>query len=303
MIQVNPFISKVIGVAVVLIVIVSVAVPTISYFTTPNPGESGENVEVTDASLSLFELKPNSTVEITGGDNPTMTINGTVYDAPDPNNPFAVVCESLTASVDVRYNTPYIFYQNSASNPGSNGRIVIEYDGTKLDYGFKTADKTVFANHVYILINKTDVAPDWATGTTFVQISADTDESKTVSAFVNHDSEIVAFRDNYYSNGACFFGSYDDMAENTWMFGSHQTLEFTYEPVGDAFHITGYVVDPSDTATIFVPLEYYTELPDDGMVSGPAAGLINLVPLLLVVGLIIAAVAAFITLKSRGGGA
>lgn len=302
MIQVNPFISKVIGVVVILIVIVSVVVPTISYFTTPNPGESGENVEVADASLSLFELKPNSTVYITGGDNPTMTVNGTVYDAQDLNNPFAVVCESLTATVS-NTGTPYTFYQNVASNPGNGGRIVIEYDGTKLDYGFKTADRTVFANHVYILIDKTDVAPDWAIGTAYVQISADTDESKTVSAYVNHDSEIIAFRDNYYYNGACFFGSYDEMRENTWQFGSHQTLELTYEPVGDAFHITGYVVDPSDTATIFVPLEYYTELPDDGMVSGPAADLIILVPLLLVVGLIIAAVAAFITLKSRGGGA
>lgn len=301
MIQVNPFIGKVIGVVVVLIVIVSVAVPTVSYFTTPNPGESGENVEVADASLSLFELKPNSTVEIIGGDNPTMTINGTVYDAPDPNNPFAVVCESLTATVS--NGTPYIFYQNLISNSGPNGRIEIEYDGTKLDYGLNTVNKTVFANHVYILINKTDVAPNWAIGTTYVQISVYTDESKTVSAYVNHDSEIVAFRDNYKSNGACFFGSYDEMTENTWQFGSHQTLELTYEPVGDAFHITGYTVDPSDTATIFVPLEYYTELPDDGMVSGPAADLINLVPLLIVVGLIIAAVAAFITLKSRGGGA
>ena len=301
MIQVNPFISKVIGVVVVLIVIVSVAVPAISYFTTPNPGESGENVEVADASLSLFELKPNSTVEIAGGDSPTMTINGTVYDRPDPNNPFAVVCESLTATVSTT-GTPYVYHQNGASNSGNDGRLEIEYDGTKLDYGFGIV-KTVFANHVYILIDKTDVAPDWAIGTAYVQISADTDESKTVSAYVNHDSEIVAFRDNYYSNGACFFGSYDEMRENTWQMGSHQTLELTYEPVGDAFHITGYVVDPSDTATIFVPLEYYTELPDDGMVSGPAADLIKLVPLLLVVGLIIAAVAAFITLKSREGGA
>lgn len=303
MIQVNPFISKVIGVVVVLIVIVSVAVPTVSYFTTPNPGESGENVEVADASLSLFELKPNSTVEITSGDSPTMTVNGTVYDAPDPNNPFAMVCESLTASVNVETGTPYIYYQNSAVG-STTEQIEIEYDGTKLDYSIATPDKkTVFANHVYILINKTDVAPDWATGTAYVQISADTNESKSVSAYVNHDSEIVAFRDDYYFNGACFFGSYDEMRENTWKFGSHQTLELTYEPVGDAFHITGYVVDPSDTATIFVPLEYYTELPDDGMVSGPAADLIKLIPLLLVVGLIIAAVAAFVTLKSRDGGA
>lgn len=302
MIQVNPFISKVIGVVVILIVIVSVVVPTISYFTTPNPGESGENVEVADASLSLFELKPNSTVVIAGGDNPTMTVNGTVYDAPDPNNPFAVVCESLTATFRTT-DTPCVYHQNGAAT-SSTRQIEIEYDGTKLDYSVGTPDKkTVFANHVYILINKTDVAPDWATGTAYVQISADTNESKTVSAYVNHDSEIVAFRHEYYYNGACFFGSYDEMRENTWKFGSHQTLELTYEPVGDAFHITGYVVDPSDTATIFVPLEYYTELPDDGMVSGPAADLIILVPLLLVVGLIIAAVAAFITLKSRGGGA
>lgn len=282
----------------VLIVIVTVAVPILAGFTESHPGETGENVEISDASTSLFELKPDSTVNITVSDDDavTMTINGTTtYTNNNPDNPYAAICKNFTATT-ARGNT-YVYYENVAKQT-STKTIDISYDGTKATIDTGTLSILTFSvDHIYVVVDKTDVIPNWAIDTTYVMVS-NAQGSNAIDAYVNSDSTIVACRSNYDSIGACFFGTYDDMVENSYKFGNHQTLNFTYEPIGDAIHLTAYAVDPSDTATVYVPLDYYVELPDDGQVTGPAADIINILPLIFAVGAVVFAIGAFIYNRS-----
>lgn len=277
----------------VLIVIVTVAVPILAGFTESHPGETGENVEISDASTSLFELKPDSTVNITVSDDVvTMTINGTTtYTNNNPDNPYAAISKNFTATT-VRGNT-YIYYENVASQT-STKTIDISFDGTKATVDRGRPEVLTFSvDHIYVVVDKTDVTPNWAIDTTYVMVS-NAQGSNAIDAYVNSDSTIVACRSNYDNIGACFIGTYDNIIENTWHFGDHQTLSFTYESDGDAIHLTSYEVNPSDTAIIYVPSDYWIEMPDDGQVSGPVADMINILPLIFVIGALIGAVGLFI---------
>lgn len=291
-------IRAIIAIIVAFVVTFVVAVPILSTFTETHPGELGENVEIADATTSLFELRPDSTVNITVGDDDTvtMTVNGTAYTSRDMDNPYAVICKNFTATTTD--SGTVIIHRENVAGSSSSGVINVSYDGAEVTVGTVTKEYTYAVDHVYVVTDQTDVIPDWAVDTRYVMISNNANESWTIDAYVNRDSVIVAGRDGYQSIGAFFLGTYDDMMENTWHFGDHQTLTFTYENEGDAIHLTSYTVDPSDTATVYVPLEYYVELPDDGLVTGPTADIINIIPLIFSVGAVLFAAGAFVYYRS-----
>lgn len=300
--ETNQFVMATVGIVVVFLVIITAAIPIIGGFTESSPGETAENSAVSDITTSLYTVNDGTTFSITMDELNKLYVNGAIY-----GEYSFVLFDDYVLPISSSITSLFIPEQTTAA-------IIREMSLTVNDSGITGTITTVSPTST-ISINSTDpvylaldheyndVAPEWATPIDdMVLVSTD---SSTIDAYVNSDSDIITLRLDGYITGF-WTGTYDDLVPHGSV--GNSSPAFTAENNDGVVHLTGVsgAGDGSmgDTLlNIFVPKTYYSILPVEPQVSGPVADMVNLVPLLLVVGLIIAAVAAFITLKSRGGGA
>lgn len=280
MIQVNPFISKVIGVAVVLIVIVSVAVPVISTLTQP---ETISNDAELRYSLYAAEDVPSFTIAV-DSETQTITMNGEAVDWPAQDSGYRAMI--IAVKENDRVAVGGISNDCTIAGFGEDGTITwsleerkftVTHDGS----GVISPD----INHL--------IMPDTNGGL-----------GSFVGQFWGQSGQPTYV---IFTTPADYINIVRGVNDET-MTGSNYHYSITATPLdsrGDAYM---YDISQINVASIDHTPGYEAVLAigDIDIVveeSNPIMDMINLVPLLLVVGLIIAAVAAFITLKSRGGGA
>lgn len=282
MIQVNPFISKVIGVVVVLIVIVSVAVPVISTLTQP---ETISNDAELRYSLYAAEDVPNFTL-VVDSETQTITMNDEPVDWPTQESGFRAFILAYGAKYNVWSSECSITNDCTIAGPYGDGTITWTQDTAELyvDYGnSRSTIKDV----------KSLIMPD-----------ADGSLGAFNSQFWGQGGQhtyVIGQRSGYET--ITFYCVNDETMTGTSGVNKDPLTCPSIDSIGDAYKYDvsqmefGGLVTTYESAIAIGDLEVVSEE------SNPVMDMINLVPLLLVVGLIIAAVAAFITLKSRGGGA
>ena len=303
--ETNQFIKATVGVVVVFLVTIAVAIPIIGGFTESSPGETGTNTGVSDPEWGIYGMEDGTTIT-KANTNGDVLFNGTAQQAAETYLFTESYCLRLTDGGDfyLPYNGPADVADIIRSmNLSIQGDILA---GTVdiMSVGGESGPRTLSDKLNFVLSSD---AESCMTDIGYVPVNAGTADMNPF--YVNQNSEIIGF----YFDAAHLYGLYT---------GSYDSLQHIHIPNGtatpptmsltigtsdrDATQITGFTTDPdlgNKKLYLFVPSEYYIEVPVVPQVSGPVADMVNLVPLLLIVGLIIAAVAAFITLKSRGGGA
>ena len=296
--ETNQFIKATVGVVVVFLVIIAVAIPIIGGFTESSPGETGENSDMSGANRSLYSIEDAAAIVLTLGNPTTMKINDDTIELENDGGISSIFTDEM--SVGYTPNNDLLFIQDNVFDSFS-GTATINFDGSHLSITYDDTTKEFDPDYLYVIIPKQTSKPIWAGEIDYVQISTNNGES-TVNAYVNAASTIVA---SATGSPVPFVGTYDDVKQVVLPFPMEQNYAFNYEDLGTYIKLNSYTIngEAGSQYYTFVPTTYYMELPVEPQVSGPVADMVNLVPLLLIVGLIIAAVAAFITLKSRGGGA
>lgn len=311
--ETNQFIKATVGVVVVFLVIIVVAIPIIGGFTESSPGEMAENastIETTDDTF-LAALSPGATVSVT--ETEQMTINGNelpISFGSSTNLGYSyIVTKDIVICVNGANSTMVTYNNDVVLNPFP---VNLNWSGTELSASFINTNAsnepvsfTVPCTEMFIygiagadfdmnsMLNQIGAGPEYAK----------LEESGGTPVYVNQDTMVIVPSNNRLLFG---IGTYDNVEYNILPSGSSPSISFSLgEPDGSAIQLTGYENSGNLPAykVAYVPMVYYISEPTEAQVSGPVADMINLVPLLLIVGLIIAAVAAFITLKSREGGA
>lgn len=290
--ETNQFIKATVGVVVVYLVIIAVAIPIIGGFTESSPGETGTN------SAGLYygaELNEGTTISVqTTG---TVTINDTVVSLNNvsvftlANSDFYLTCTDNNSriSLDPSQDSAAT-YAGGISLTYGDGKITGTYVENTAEQ--ETVDVDVPLNGpLFIVITGQDPTQFSFGGERFAMMMS----SSGPSIYVNPDTTIYAFRSGG-SSDRYSIGTYDDM---TAFFGG--TISFTEgTPDGSAIQLTGY---QGSNMLVFAPTAYYIEMPVEPQVSGLVADMVNLVPLLLIVGLVVAVVGMFVYWRAdRGGG-
>ena len=282
--ETNQFIKATVGVVVVFLVIIAVAIPIIGGFTESSPGETGTN-EYTSGNYAVYIPKAGTSITLTDG---ALNINGEDFINYNSTISFGNCMLSLLSdyySIEI-FGDQYLINSTHAFN--------LTYDGNRVTGIIETTTKgdlSIDTETAIYLQNKSDSDADYVWAETALYAWSDGTDYHT-----NSNTVLYAV----YSNVAFYRGTVNDMI----YYGTgDESMTITTTAAGDdSLIITGVSTTTLDTH-LYVPETYYAVEPVEPQVSGPVADMVNLVPLLLIVGLIIAAVAAFITLKSRGGGA
>ena len=295
--ETNQFIRATVGVVVVFLVIIAVAIPIIGGFTESSPGVAETNKEMEDPNLSLYVLEPDTVVTF---ENAKATIGDWEFQFHNSSSFFCIGATGF--SITMLNSGTIMTCFNGSVQTVDGGQATITFNGSSIQLQGINVNYTGSSSSAVAVLENQTTKPDWASSEDYVQIS-DYSTGLDLNAYVNSNSVIYANSGNL---GTFLIGTYDDMIMNVDTGLGGMEISFDTETAGDAIHLTSYTPSgpmAGSDYNIFVPATYYTELPIEPQISGPAADMVNLVPLLLIVGLIIAAVAAFITLKSRGGGA
>ena len=286
MIQVNPFISKVIGVVVVLIVIVSVAVPVISTLTQPETITNDYELR-----YSVYDATdvPSFTIEV-DSETQTITMNDEEMNWPAQASGYRAVILTISqgsdpvSSIVIDNNCKLTDVGASELNDGriewnQDTKTLRGYSSTGSSRGF-TADKIIMPDPNGNLGSFSGQFWGAAGGNTYM-VGLNETGPNTV-AFSATNNEIMTGKSGY---------------NYTITNASIDKTDVAYE-----YDVSNAVIDYGPRVN-YNPILAIGDIDIVVEESNPIMDMINLVPLLLVVGLIIAAVAAFITLKSRGGGA
>lgn len=295
--------TAIVAIVVMVIVVVTVAVPILTGFTESSPGETGTNTQVSNPEWGIYGMEDNTTITKAN-----------------------ISADILFNGVAPQATSIYIFTDNYCVRFTNDNDYYIQYNGTNKDVNMIEAADLSISNG--ILAGTVTVLNTGGGGTTMISdrlifvmsneaercmtdigyVAINSGTSDMTPFFINEDRDIYGIYIKSFPSGL-YMGPYGSI--QTFYVPYNQTTPPTMSlstgmSDGDAMQITGFTTDPAlgnDKIYLFVPSEYYIEVPVVPRVSGPVADMVNLVPLLLIVGLIIAAVAAFITLKSRGGGA
>ena len=291
--ETNQFISKVIGVVVVLIVITSVAVPILS-------------------NLSLGETHINETTGLRysqGGDHTIEVSSGVTIDGQAlPNSDGPQICAfgpgfmvvERYGNVQINRGSILEFEVLSSSNPGTihitENRFTITADGSTNYFDFKGiayfADPTGESNLglMPMMTNLDGFQVVVKSGTEIIVLYNPYDSSGYATV-IGTEAEVVGMSINLPG----FAGGITEMVVG--LSYSESDGLATYGPgkftmmIGSQGRIgEGYVIAPVEFEMISEDQELFNSV-------------VAVIPLILTIGLIIAAVAAFITLKSREGGA
>lgn len=281
-----------VGAAVVIIMIVAFAIPVMSGFTESSPGETGTNTGVSNPEWGIYGVEDGTTITKTGS-SADILFNGVA--------PQATSIYIFTDNYCVRFtddNDYYIPYDGTAQDVNiintadlsiNNGIL----SGTVKVINTSGSGNTTISDRLIFVIS--DEAESCMTDIGYVAVNSGT--SDMTPFFINEDRDIYGIYIDTFPSGL-YMGPY----------GSIQTFYVPYSQTtpptmslstgmsdGDAMQITGFTTDPdlgNKELYLFVPSEYYIEVPVVPQVSGAAATIIDILPLIMVVGVLVAVVGA-----------
>lgn len=286
--ETNQFIKATVGIVVVFLVIVAVAIPVISGInvgTTTTLDVEGQRYRLIEDQISVSEVSSDSSSII-------LDINGVEYTYSEEQIIMEVigygfkmtVVEPRGAMDDFSVQLSYI------SNTGGSGTFYVSNITIEADHftNLRNGISTTLWGPVYLKDDSggyalfTGESVDVPIGVTFIGIN--TDKFGTNSGLFENG---IMTKYNNKEQG--------DISDN------YDTEPF--EISDGMIHITMPVIYwPPNLGSfdmLIIPLEYTVVSDSDAAIIS----ILNIIPILMIVGLIIAAVAAFITLKPRGGGA
>ena len=285
--EIDNIVKVTVGAAVVIIMIVAFAIPVMSGFTESSPGETGENSDISDANRSLYSIEDAASIVLTLGKPTTMKINDDTIELKNDSGISSIFTDEM--SVGYTPNNDLLFIQDNVFDSFS-GTATINFDGSHLSITYDDTTKEFDPDYLYVIIPKQTSKPIWAGEIDYVQISTDNGES-TVNAYVNPESTIVA---SATGSPVPFVGTYDDVKQVLLPFPMEQKYAFNYEDLGTYIKLNSYTVngEAGSQYYTFVPTTYYMELPVEPQVSGAAATIIDILPLIMVVGVLVAVAGA-----------
>lgn len=276
-----------IGVAVCVIMLTVVVTPILGEFTEHSDGETGTNEGET--GYTLFRIEPGTTITYNSIDAKTVVnIGGTPIDY--SSQYLAIMSESLVIGCD------HGLFPNISIDHYINLSTVfsLTYDGSTVTGTLGDTPETIAVGDMYLMFSGSLSANSNLSESGYVYVS-----EAGLPVHVNADDLLFVF---FNTNSGFFFeGTYDSMefyGDGTFI---DNTVTFTAGATdGEAIELTAIEVSNKYVeAVIFVPETYVITPPVEAQVSGPMASIIDLVPLIIAVGLIIATVAVtYVSVKS-----
>lgn len=285
--EIDNIVKVTVGAAVVIIMIVAFAIPVMSGFTESSDGETGTNTPTTniddDPSKGLFELKPGITLTWDGG---VTTVNGDTVTT-DASHFTMFAFDGIQVGVTSMYA---ILYESSGLSQIQE--ITAVWDGSTLSVTTNNDNFTVASAYAFMMYYPSQSVPsgDWISDNDYVMIyDFDASTPTFQPAYVNEDTIIV----NMGAAGKQNIGTYDDIPP----LGSGDMIEFTTgDSEGSAIQLTGATGE--GLLAVFVPETYYISEPVEAQVSGAAATIIDIMPLIMILGAVVATVATFTYYRS-----
>lgn len=285
--ETNQFIKATVGVVVVFLVIVAVAIPVISGInvgTTTTLDVEGQRYSLIEDPISISKVSSDSsgiTLDINGVEH-TYTEQQIVMEVVAYGFKMTVV-EPRGGSDDFSVQVGYTTERGSSTF--FLNKITLEADHfTNVPTGMD-----------YTLFGPAYLKDDSGRYALFTGESVDVPIDVT---FIGINSDEFGINSGLFENG--IMTKYNNKEQSDI---SDNYDKEPFEISDGMIHITMPVIYwPPDIGSfdmLVIPLEYTVVSDSDAAIIS----ILNIIPLLLIVGLIIAAVAAFITLKSRGGGA
>ena len=294
--EMNQFIKATVGVVVVLIVIVSVAVPILSNLSL---GDTYTN----DGTGLRYIQGGDHTIEVSSG---TTTIDGQAIPSSDGPRIYAfgpgfMILGGYTG-VQINRGFTLEFEVLSSSNPGA---VHITDDEVTISLDSGSSKLFSFNGSAYF------VDPTGESNLGLIPMRTSMDDFQMV---VKSGTEVIALWDPSISSGyAKIIGKEAEIVDMGVNSDSRFSGSVTKMNVGLAYSESDGLATygPGDLVIwiqssgraaggyIIAPIEFEMISEDQELFNSVVA----VIPLILTIGLIIAAVAAFITLKSRGGGA
>lgn len=283
--EIKSMITAIISAVVALIIVVVVAIPIIS-----NVTEEVNSIQYNDTPRFFAENQVKETIEYTFTDG-TVQYNGTDingYTAEQGNTPIAfsdAFC--LFYSVDGSQNASIILILSDSTKYDLT-KFILNTDGT---YSYTNSSGT--NTGTYNVIVNADPNGEYAAIETTSTVSAHVDTGKTAYIFKRAYNQTTS---NAYIAASITNGTVANIFNNP---GNGSTIsipapEVTAERLNDLITIDNKVIiddiEYDSRSLLIVPYEYHAvTASDDAIIS-----MINIVPLLMIVGIIIAVVAMFI---------
>lgn len=286
--EIDNVIKVTVGVVIAIIMVVAFAIPVFSGFTESNPGVPGTNAGMDDPDYSLYVLEPNTTITFTkNNDEGTVTIGDWTTQITNDGVYFAIATTGFSISM-ISNSTIMAIFKGSMQVVGGDQATII-YNGSSIELQSANVNFNGDASDVVAVLEKQSAKPDWAKNDEYVQIS-NYSSNKELDAYVNPESVIYASAGN---TGILLFGTYNNMVVNVDSGLGERSISFETQTTGDAIHLISYT--PSESSAyynMFVPATYYLELPVKAQVSGAIATIIDILPLIMVVGIMVAVAGA-----------
>lgn len=279
--EIDNIVKVTVGAAVVIIMIVAFAIPVMSGFTESSPGETGTNTPTSD-QIAAYIPKSGTTFDF---DTDTATIDSTNY------QPYQIESISFD-NYNISYDGSYIVRIFDSSETISTAlEVNLTYDGSRVTgtvmyRGSSVSDYPVLSIDVYdpnlLVYTRNMDSPTWAE-----QTWVEWDESGTY--YIDPDSFLFIG----ISNEGYIRGTLDNLTTYYLSNPDAQANIETSATDNESLEIIGFTTTPELSSTHFmVPQTYHTVQPVEPQVSGAAATIIDILPLIMVVGVLVAVVGA-----------
>lgn len=278
--EIDNLVKVTVGAAVVIIMIVAFAIPVMSGFTESSDGTNADNSR---SSPSLVGVNASTTIEIDSTGE--WKFNGVASDLERPalyteDVMFSTSGSSTIVVTDVGGSINFI---TSAELSFDGSRL----SGTYTEYeSSATENIDVSTSTVLVLARTSDFTDEW--------VNDDKIYCKYSSGgefFVNSDSTLLAT----VGNTGALWGTYDSMELKLGI--SQDSYAQIDVVTTDNASLEIVSADMSDNTTLYIPQTYYTSFPTEAQVSGAAATIIDILPLIMVIGVLIAAVGIFLHVR------
>lgn len=271
--EIDNIVKVTVGAAVVIIMIVAFAIPVMSGFTESSPGETGTN-EYTSGNYAVYIPKAGTSITLTDG---ALNINGEDFIDYNSTISFGNCMLSLMSdyySIEI-FGDQYLRSSTHAFN--------LTYDGNRVTGIIETTTKgdlSIDTETAIYLENNSDSDADYVWAETALYAWSDGADYHT-----NSNTVLYAI----YGNVAFYRGTVNDMI----YYGTgDESMTITTTAAGDdSLIITGVSTTTLNTY-LYVPETYYAVEPVEPQVSGAAATIIDILPLIMVVGVLVAVVGA-----------
>ena len=303
--QIKGIITMVVSVAVVVIMITSVAIPILSSISDKETFNTGY-----DDQLRYREISPDETIDITfefvDGES-HLNINGVDYTRFLENDSTLYFLMMDTGFVTGKvksaggissilriWNPEQSLFDGSSYNWSSNHTFEININNNTITFSGYTLNGAYSFNHGYVLDIDGKFGIYENVGDTSTTISASPDDVIIQYAYHNLPFDLISI-----SNGS-IISQYGMYSGNEYSDEIDASVSATQEDGLIKYSMPAKSSQANDDS------EYFTIGPISvmqGSLDPSISSLISIIPLIMILGLVIAAVSAFITLKSREGGA